>query len=88
MMVPIPSAGILREVGGVDAAREVPHVTEVTISANIGQVLLTIPDAASYLGFIFAEGADDGVVVAALRAAHSRLRCDIAPTIAVRHAPA
>lgn len=86
MMVPIPRAGILREVTGVDAARAVPLVTDVVVSAKVGQVLQAIPEAASYLGFIFAEGADDGAVLDALRIAHRALRCVIAPLVPLRRA--
>lgn len=86
MMVPIPQAGVLGEVSGVDAAKGVRWVTDVVVSAKAGQVLQAIPDSASYLGFIFAEGPDDGAVLAALRDAHSRLRFRIAPVLPIRRA--
>lgn len=88
MMVPIPRAGVLREVTGVGAARAVPLVTDVVVSAKVGQVLQAIPEAASYLGFIFAEGPDDGAVLEALRTAHGRLTCVIAPLMPLRHSGA
>ncbi len=50
MMVPIPRAGVLRDVGGVDAARAVPGVTDVVVTAKVGQILQTLPEGASYLG--------------------------------------
>lgn len=84
MMVPIPRAGVLRDVGGVEAARAVPHVTDVVVSATTGQVLQMIPEGASYLAFIFARAADDAGVLAALRAAQARLSFTIAPVLTVR----
>ena len=42
-----------------------------------------LPEAASYLGFIFARAADPGSVVDALRQAHAELRFDIASPIGV-----
>ncbi|MEZ5421161.1 MAG: hypothetical protein R2708_28010 [Vicinamibacterales bacterium] len=81
MMVPIPRPGVLREVSGVEAARAVPGVTAVVVTAKHGQVLEAIPEAASYLGFIFATGAGDSDVLRALGDAHARLQFAIAPLI-------
>src|ERR1041385_1939356 len=78
MMIPVPGAGVLREVRGVDAAREVPLVEEVVITAHPGQELVPWPEGARYPGFIFARGATPGAVEAALRAAHQRLQFVIA----------
>ena len=74
MMIPIPRKGILRRVDGVDAARAVPHVVDVTITAKIDQRLVPLPEGASYLGFIFARAIAAADVDRALRAAHARLR--------------
>src|ERR1051325_9666536 len=78
MMIPVPGAGVLREVRGVDAAREVPLVEEVVITAHPGQELVPWPEGARYPGFIFARGATPDAVEAALRAAHQRLQFVIA----------
>lgn len=77
MMVPIPRAGVLRAVDGVEAARAVSGVTEVTVTAKAGQILQTLPESASYLAFIFARGSGDDEVLAALHAAHACLRFTI-----------
>jgi hypothetical protein len=77
MMIPIPRRGILRSVGGLDAAREVPNVTDLRITAKMDQRLLPLPEGASYLGFIFARAASPGDVERALRAAHARLQFTI-----------
>ena len=74
MMIPVPGAGVLREVRGVDAARAVPLVEEVAIVAHPGQVLVPWPEGARYPGFIFARGASPEAVETALRAAHRELQ--------------
>ena len=84
MMVPIPRAGVLRAWTGEAEARAVPGVTDIVVSAVPGQVLQMLPEAASYLGFIFAEAADDHAVLAALSAAHAALHFTIAPMRALR----
>ena len=84
MMIPIPRAGILKGVRGLESATAVPDIEEVRITAKTGQLLEPLPEAASYLGFIFARGADSPSVVNALTEAQARLRFDIAAPIAVR----
>jgi hypothetical protein len=79
MMIPIPRRGMLRGVEGVDAARRVPYVVDVQITAKIDQRLLPLPEGASYLGFIFARAERASAVEEALRAAHARLRFAIDP---------
>ncbi len=81
MMIPIPSGGILAEVRSVDEARRVPLIEDVTISARPGEVLVPLPEGASYLGFIFARGETPAEVEAALRQAHRHLELDITPLL-------
>ena len=73
MMIPIPRRGILRGVEGIDAARAVPHVSDLRITAKMDQRLVPLPEGASYLGFIFARAAAPVDVERALREAHARL---------------
>lgn|SRR5512135_1848231 len=73
MMIPVPGAGILREVRGVAEARAVPGVEDVVITAHRGQALVPWPEGSRYPGFIFARGRAPAEVVSALRAAHRRL---------------
>jgi hypothetical protein len=73
MMIPIPHRGVFRRVDGLDAARGVPHVTEIRITAKLDQLLVPLPEGRSYLGFIFARAQDPATVEGALRAAHARL---------------
>ncbi len=77
MMIPIPAAGVLREVRGVAEAEAVPSVVGVTISIRRGQPVVPLPEGSEYLGFILARGTTPAAVEAALRAAHARLRFEI-----------
>jgi biotin carboxylase len=83
MMIPIPRRGVLRGVSGTDAATAVRHVTELRVTAKVDQLLVPLPDGASYLGFIFARAAEAGDAVRALRAAHGRLEFRIDPELTV-----
>jgi len=74
MMIPIPRRGILRGVEGVDAARAVGAIVDLHITAKIDQLLVPLPEGASYVGFIFARARTADAVETALRAAHAQLR--------------
>ena len=73
MMIPIPSRGMYKGVEGEAGARAVPGVTDVRITAKVGQLLETLPEAGSYLGFIFARGELARDAGAAVRTAHREL---------------
>jgi len=73
MMIPIPRGGILEEARGVEAARAIPDIAEVTISARLGQPIEPLPEGDRYLGFIFSRAATPERAEAALREAHARL---------------
>lgn len=83
MMIPIPRAGLLKRVDGEARAAAVPGVEAVHLTAKRDQLLEPLPEAGSYLGFIFARGESAEGVDQALRAAHARLRFAIQPPIAV-----
>jgi len=74
MMIPIPRAGVLRDIHDIAAARRVPGVRAITISATLGKPITPLPEGHAYLGFIFARGRTPAAVESALRAAHRRLR--------------
>ncbi len=78
MMIPIPRAGRLAAVRGVDAAAAVAGIEEVAITAHVGQDLVPLPEGWQYLGFIFARADTPEAVEAALRDAHARLAFQIA----------
>ena len=83
MMIPIPQAGLLRAVEGVDEATAVPLIDGVEITARLHYPLTPLPEGDSYLGFIFARGETPAEVEAALRQAHGRLRFAIDPLLTV-----
>lgn len=83
MMIPIPMAGILQRVEGIEAAQATPLVEGVEITARVNYPITPLPEGESYLGFIFAKGATPAAVEAALRLAHSRLTFHIAPELAL-----
>jgi biotin carboxylase len=73
MMIPIPEGGVYRRVEGVERARRVPHIWDVRITAKPDQILVPLPEGASYLGFIFARAESTDAVERALRDAHTAL---------------
>jgi formate-dependent phosphoribosylglycinamide formyltransferase (GAR transformylase) len=81
MMIPIPRRGVFRGVSGLDAARAVNGVEDVIIAAKPDQMLIPLPEGASYLGFIFARAAEVRTVESALRVAHSRLAFTVRPEV-------
>ena len=80
-MLPVPRAGVLRAIEGVDDAARIPGIREVTITARPGEDVQPLPEGNKYLGFVFAVGDQVDAVVAALRQAHATLRFGIAPLL-------
>lgn len=80
MMIPIPQAGVLREVQGQDEARRVPGIEEIRITIPVGHEVVPLPEGTRYLGFIFARDETPERVEAALREAHRHLTFHITPT--------
>ena len=74
MMVPIPRGGILEETRGLDEARAVRSIEDVTISLHKGQEIVPLPEGSRYLGFIFSRAATPAEAEAALREAHRHLQ--------------
>lgn len=81
MMIPIPAAGILKSVEGIEAAREMLHISGIEITARPGQIIAPPPEGASYLGFIFSRAPNPEAAADALLAAHSRLAIHIQETL-------
>ena len=73
MMIPIPSGGVLEDVGGLEAARAVAGIEDVTISIPKGHPVVPLPEGSRYLGFIFSRAAGPVEAEAALRRAHALL---------------
>ena len=72
-MIAVPRGGLLRQVLGLESARSVPGVEDVTITIPRGQEIVPLPEGYKYLGFIFAKADSASAVEAALREAHRRL---------------
>jgi biotin carboxylase len=77
LMLPIPRAGILRQVRGIESARAVPGVVEVSITATVGQPVEPPPEGGTYLGFVFARCDTPEAVEAALRSAGDSIKVKI-----------
>jgi biotin carboxylase len=77
MMLPIPRAGILKEVRGQDEARAVEGIAGLEISVARGKAVVPLPEGDRYLGFLFAKADTPERVEQALRDAHARLDVDI-----------
>jgi biotin carboxylase len=78
MMLPIAKAGVLQEVAGQQAAREVTGIVGLEVSINPGRPVTPLPEGDRYLGFLFARGDTPDQVEASLREAHARLDVVIA----------
>lgn len=83
MMLPIPKRGILHAVGGVERAREVPGVEDVSITAPLGREVVPLPEGDAYLGFLFARATTPDAVEEALRQGHRCLDFDIRAALPV-----
>jgi biotin carboxylase len=86
MMIPIPKGGILQGVDGLDeaiAVEGVEDMEDIVITAKKRQILVPLPEGASYLGFIFARGQSSDFVEETLRKAHQMLKFEITPALAV-----
>ena len=77
LMLPIPRAGVLQKVEGVDAAQASPGILEVNLTIPVGQEVTPLPEGDRYLGFLFAGGDTPQEVEAALRHAGAELRFTI-----------
>jgi predicted ATP-grasp superfamily ATP-dependent carboligase len=85
MMIPVPASGVLEGVEEESAARAVPYVTDLEITARLHDYIAAWPEGSSYLGFLFARAETPEEVEEALRAAHAKLRFAIRERLAVEH---
>jgi len=87
-MIPIPRRGVFRGVTGLEEAQSIAGVEDIRITAKADQLLVPLPEGASYLGFIFARADSREAADRALRAAHQSLRFTIDaewPVVQSRH---
>ena len=83
LMLPIRRRGLLEEVRGVEAARAVPLIEDVVITAHLREELVPLPEGASYLGFAFARADTPEQVEAALRKAGNQIEAVVTPLLPV-----
>ncbi len=83
MMIPIPHAGVLKGVEGLDEAKAVPGIEEIEITIPLQHPVVPLPEGAIYLGFIFARANTPDAAEAALREAHRRLHFTIVQQLPV-----
>ncbi len=81
MMIPIPEAGILKGIEGIEEAKQVPLIDGIDITVQLNYPLVPLPEGDSYLGFIFASGQKPDEVEAALRQAHQKLHFQVEPML-------
>jgi biotin carboxylase len=85
MMIPVPKSGILEKIEGAAAARTVPGITALEITARLHDYIAAWPEGSSYLGFLFATGTTAEGVEEAIRIAHARLHFELTPRLPVEH---
>ena len=73
LMLPVERAGRFQEVVGIQAAVQVPGITEVEITVAAGRKVRPLPEGDRYLGFVFARGESPEDVETALRLAWATL---------------
>jgi biotin carboxylase len=83
LMLPIRKQGVLEEVHGIDAAKAVPLIEDVVVTAHLREEIVPLPEGASYLGFAFARGETPEQVEAALRAAGKKIEAVVTPRLPV-----
>ena len=85
MMIPVPKGGILQKIEGAEAARNVPGITALEITARLHDYIAAWPEGSSYLGFLFATGSTAEEVEQAIREAHANLHFELMPRLPVEH---
>ncbi len=78
MMLPIPKAGKLDRIDGLEAALQVEGVTDVVQTIPNARDVVPLPEGDRYLGFIFATASTPDAVELALRSAYGKLEIRIA----------
>ena len=85
MMIPVPHSGTFEKLEGLEAARGLPGITSIEITARLHDYIVAWPEGSSYLGFIFAEGVDPAEAEVAIRAAYAKLHFSLIPRLPVEH---
>ena len=76
-MLPVPKAGILKNVSRIEEALQVDGIEDIEITIPVGRRVVPLPEGNQYLGFMFAKGKDPSSVESSLREAFSILELEI-----------
>src|ERR1700676_906621 len=85
MMIPVPKSGVLEKIEGEAAARSLPGIPALEITARLHDYISSWPEGSSYLGFLFAKGNTAEEVEQAIRAAHAKLHFELTQRLPVEH---
>ncbi len=85
MMIPVPKSGVFEKVEGENAARNVPGITALEITARLHDYIAAWPEGSSYLGFLFARAETPEEVENAIRASHAKLHFELTARLPVEH---
>jgi biotin carboxylase len=77
LMLPIPASGTLTGVDGIEEAKQIPGIEDITITVAAGRHVEMLPEGDRYLGFVFAGGTDPQSVEDSLRRAANELSVTI-----------
>jgi len=78
-MLPVPRAGTLTAIHGLDEARGVDGIVDLVLTVPLGEEIVPLPEESRVLGFLFARGATPAAVERSLRAAGDRLEIEVKP---------
>ena len=73
MMLQVEKNGVLRSIQGLERAQSQANIDSINITLPIGQVVEALPEARSYLGFIFASSSNIRETEDALRRARAAI---------------
>jgi biotin carboxylase/GNAT superfamily N-acetyltransferase len=80
LMLPIPAAGTLKVVRGVDQVQRMKGVRDVIITAQPGQTIVPFPEQSCYVGFVTASGTTTEDVERTLQLAKESIVLELEPT--------
>ncbi|MGH2626644.1 MAG: ATP-grasp domain-containing protein, partial [Anaerolineales bacterium] len=80
LMIPIPGAGFLEKVAGLERARAIEAIDDIRLAVPLGSRVDPLPEGGRYLGFGFARAKTPQEVEDALRRARSSLVVSISDT--------
>ena len=72
-MLQVEKNGVLRSIQGLERAQSQANIDSINITLPIGQVVEALPEARSYLGFIFASSSNIRETEDALRRARAAI---------------